>query len=109
MKAVTLLQNVEVLAVAQEAQEPLPVASEGDAAGGSRGGRPDDAERQPDATSATLAVSPQDAQLLALVHEAGGVIWLALRPAGDQDTSPPGESNLLPFFRPAPPDAGPGF
>ena len=109
VKSVTLLQNIEVLAVAQEAQQPVPAASEGSEAGASRGQRPDDTERQPDAQSATLAVSPQDAQLLALVHETGGVIWLSLRPAGDQDTPSPSESNLLPFFQPAAPAPEPGF
>lgn len=99
VKSVTVLQNVEVLAVAQEAQEPLPVGEDGT---GARGQRPDNAERQPDATSATLAVAPQDAQLLALVQETGGVIWLSLRPAGDQDIPSPAESNLVPFFPQAP-------
>jgi pilus assembly protein CpaB len=107
VKSVTLLQNIEVLAVAQEAQEPVPVASDAEAAG-PRGQRPDGAERQPDAQSATLAVSPQDAQMLALVHETGGVIWLSLRPAGDQDTPSPEESNLLRFFS-RPPAPEPGF
>lgn len=107
VKSVTLLQNIEVLAVGQEAQEPVPVASE-DGQDAARGQRPGDAGRQPDAKSATLAVTPQDAQLLALVQEAGGIIWLSLRPAGDQDTPSPAESNLLRFF-PLPPAPEPGF
>lgn len=94
--AVTLLQNVQVLSVAQEAQEPVPPATDAattDGAGpaadaGPRGRRADDAERQPDARSVTLAVSPQDAQLLAFVQERGGAIWLSLRGAGDHEELP---------------------
>lgn len=100
IKSVTLLQNIEVLAVAQEAQEPVPAPSDSPGSAGVVGQRPSDAERQPQAQSATLAVSPADAQLLALVQETGGVIWLSLRPAGDQELTPAGESNLLPFVSP---------
>ena len=103
VKSVTLLQGVEVLAVAQEAQEPVPVPSDSEEATGPRGQRSEDAERQPDATSATLAVTPAEAQLLALVQETGGVIWLSLRPAGDQGVLPATESNLLPFVAPPAP------
>lgn len=100
IKSVTLLQNVQVLSVAQEAQQPLPQASDGANTGGTYGQRPDNVERQPQAQSATLAVAPTDAQLLALVQETGGVIWLSLRAAGDQQIAPAGESNLLPFVSP---------
>ena len=94
--AITLLQNIQVLSVAQEAQEPVPPAADvADADGtgpaadtGPRGQRADDAERQPDARSVTIAVSPQDAQLLALVQERGGTIWLSLRGAGDHQELP---------------------
>lgn len=100
IKSVTLLQNIEVLAVAQEAQQPVPAPSDASASGGVLGQRPSDAQRQPDAQSATLAVSPSDAQLLALVQETGGIIWLSLRPAGDQELTPQAESNLAPFVSP---------
>ena len=94
-KAVTLLQNVVVLAVAQEAQEPVPAAGttiEGEerAGTGVNGQRPEDVERQPDARTVTVAVTPEDAQLLALLQAQGdgdrGVeIMLSLRPAGETD------------------------
>ena len=108
-KAVTLLQNVEVLAVAQEAQEPVPVLAqtsddrevgEGTAAGaGIRGQRPDDVERQPGARTVTLAVTPAEAQLLALAQE-NARLWLALRPLADTESESLDEANLLPFQAP---------
>ena len=104
IKAVTLLQNVEILGVAQEAQEPVPAAlsaedGEGAEVGqGIRGERPEDVERQPSARSVTLAVTQVDAQLLALVQETNGIIWLSLRPVGEAGDPLPGETNLLPLL-----------
>lgn len=102
-KAVTLVQDVEVLAVAQEAQVPVPAAEEAldqddpAAAGtGIRGRRANDAERQPDARTVTLAVTPEQAQLLALA-QANSTLWLSLRPFGDRTRESVGESNLVPF------------
>lgn len=92
-RAMTLLQDVEVIAVGQEAQEPYPARADGEATGLS-GQRPDDAERQPDAQSATLAVSPENARLLALVQESGAAIWLSMRPAGDHATVDGDETSL---------------
>lgn len=118
IKAVTLLQNVEVLAVAQEAQEPVPaVASDAEAAGsedaaatgeasaGLRGQRPENVERQPQARSVTLAVAPQEAQLLALVQDTAGVIWLSLRPVGDHESLPATDTNILPLLSSPPAEA----
>jgi len=95
--AVTLLQDVEVIAVAQEAQQPVPAANDAEEPGatGLRGQRPDDAERQPEARSITLSVSADEAQLLALVQERGGVIWLSLRAAGDHERVPVAPVELL--------------
>ncbi len=108
-KAVTLLQNVEVLAVAQEAQQPVPVLAqtsderevgEGTAPGaGIRGQRPDDVERQPGARTVTLAVTPAEAQLLALAQE-NARLWLSLRPLADTESESLDEANLLPFQAP---------
>lgn len=93
-----LLQDVEVLAVGQEAQEAVPAqiaaADAGAPPSGASGVRPDGVERQPDARSATLAVTPEQAQMLALVQETGGAIWLSLRPLGDHEPVPAGEINL---------------
>lgn len=104
IKAVTLLQNIEILGVAQEAQEPVPAAPStgGEEAAevgqGIRGERPDDVERQPGARSVTLAVTPEDAQQLALVQETHGIIWLSLRPVGEENRPAPAEANLLPLL-----------
>ncbi|MEX0786110.1 MAG: Flp pilus assembly protein CpaB [Dehalococcoidia bacterium] len=94
-RAVTLLQDVELIAVGQEAQEPYPAQADGESTGLS-GRRPDGVERQPDAQSATLAVSPEDARLLALVQESGAAIWLSMRPAGDHETVDGDETVLEP-------------
>jgi pilus assembly protein CpaB len=84
--AFTVLQNIEVLAVAQATVEPVPPpqsTEEGEAAGEQPlAERPADAEPQPDATTVTLAVTPEQAQLLALVDTEGDV-WLSLRPFGE--------------------------
>ncbi len=91
-KAVTLLQNVVVLAVGQEAQRPAPQPAPGTDASNTASAQ-QDAERQPDARTVTLAVGPADAQLLALAQE-NGKVWLSLRPAGDVDTPLLGEQRL---------------
>jgi len=110
-KAVTVLQNIEVLAVAQEAQEPVPSApegTEGEAAGVS-GQRPDQVERQPSARTVTVAVTPQEAQLLGLLQmldsSGGGVeLLLALRPVGETDaTSVPDFFPPVELILPPPP------
>jgi pilus assembly protein CpaB len=91
-KAVTLLQNVVVLAVGQEAQQPAPRSTNSSDANASSAADKD-AKRQPEATTVALAVSPADAQLLALAQD-NGKIWLTLRPAGETDTPPLGEQVL---------------
>jgi len=112
-KAVTALQNIEVLGVAQVAQEPVPAAAVEDTAQtldtqagqGIRGQRPEDVERQPGARSVTLAVSPAQAQLLAALQAQDDVqIWLSLRGVDDRQNVPTGETNLLPFHSPPLPE-----
>lgn len=95
-KAVTLLQNVEVLAVAQEKQEPIPPSV--DAAQGSTdlGQTPSDVQQQPDAGTITVAVTPDQAQLLALTAEKAK-LWLTLRARGDAANVELGETNLSGF------------
>jgi Flp pilus assembly protein CpaB len=104
-RAVTVLQNIQILAVAQEAQQPVPAASStqatpnGPAAQGLQGERPSDVKRQPGARSITLAVTPDQAQLLAALQTQGNVdIWLSLRAADDTSNAPIGETNLLQFY-----------
>ena len=104
-KAVTVLQNISVLSVAQEAQQPVPAASDsqatpdGQAAQGLQGERPSDVKRQPDARSVTLAVTPDQAQLLAALQSQSGVdIWISLRPADDTSNLPLNNTNLQQFY-----------
>ena len=102
-KAVTVLQNVEVLGVAQEAQEPVPSAADGTEGEASAisGQRPEDVERQPSARSVTLAVTPDQAQLVAALQAQGDVqIFLSLRAVDDTDVPALNETNLLPFHSP---------
>ena len=105
--AVTVLQNVEVLAVAQKTQEALPRAEAVDgaepdpSASASSGQRPADAEPQPDANTVTLSITPEQAQLLALIQNRGQ-IWLSLRPFGDDATVTLTESTLFSVAEPVP-------
>lgn len=99
-KVVTLLQNLQVVSVAQEAQEPIPAyVSSGDddaTADGILAQRPDDVERQPAARTVTLAVTPSEAQMLALAQETG-TIWLSLRPLEDDEINFLIETTLEPY------------
>jgi pilus assembly protein CpaB len=87
--SVTVLQNVEILAIAQDAQEPIP-AIEGveDPSGQSRtsGRVPDDVDEEPDAGTVTLALDPAQAAQLAAVQQEASRIFLSLRAAGDDAT-----------------------
>ena len=104
-RAVTVLQNVTILAVAQEAQQPVPAASSDQTASGTptsqglQGERPSNVKRQPGARSVTLAVTPEQAQLLAALQTQDRVdLWLSLRPADDTASAPVGETNLQQFY-----------
>lgn len=106
-KAVTLLQDVEVLSVAQIAQEPVPPPAAGqtpsedeaddedeDASSERLGLRPIDAAPQPKARTVTLAVSPEDAQILALIEQHTS-LWLTLRAFEDSDLVSLDETTLV--------------
>jgi pilus assembly protein CpaB len=87
---VPLLQNIEVLAVGQTAQEPLPTTErdpDGDGTPNvSTSGIPsENTEPQPGATTVTLAVNPDQAITLALTQQTGIKVWLTLRAFGDVD------------------------
>lgn len=87
--AVTVLQNVQVLAVAQEVTEALP-EGEGDGAEGDGTSQPvlaEPADANPEAATVTLAVTPEDAQKLALAEEMG-VLKLSLRAVGETEEPP---------------------
>ena len=100
-KAVTLVQGVEVLAVAQEAQEAIPAARPTgtvtpSAVTGTLGERPADVVANPGARTVTLAVTQEQAQLLALV-QAKGELALSLRSFGDKAPVAPPETDLIPY------------
>ena len=95
---VTVLENIQVLGVAQEALEPVP-ANLTDAESTENGGgdtgivgqRSDEVERQPGARSITLAVTPDQVQLLAGLQSQDNVeLWLSLRPLDDEESGPQG-------------------
>jgi Flp pilus assembly protein CpaB len=98
----TLLQNVEVLAVAQLPVDAVPApdaastGTEGDAAAnvsgaaedtGSDRQRPDEIEPNPGATTVTVHLSLDEAQVMAAAR-AEGELFLELRALGDTGTQP---------------------
>jgi pilus assembly protein CpaB len=111
-KAVTVLQNVEVLSVAQIAQEPVPppVLTDEEAAAAESsdvveaeaaadeglGVRPIAPLPQPGARTITFAVLLEDAQMLALVEQHASW-WLTLRAFDDDETVTLSDSSLLPL------------
>ena len=84
--AVTVLQDVQVLAVAQEVAEALPEGTDSEAttSGTSQPVLPNPADPNPEATNVTLAVTPEEAQKLTLAEEMG-VLKISLRPVGDTE------------------------
>jgi len=87
----TLLQDIEVLSVAQTAQQPAarldkdgnPIQT--DTAAGNTAQRPSDTDPSKSARTVTLAVDPNQAASLALASESY-TVYLALRPNGDKGT-----------------------
>ena len=110
-----ILQNIEVLAVAQTVVDTAPEAGTTTGTGGgttttdagSAGEqrvRNTEASPEPKASTVTLSVTPQEAQLLFLAEE-NGVLRLAVRPYGDatvQDIPFVAESELIPPNLPRP-------
>jgi pilus assembly protein CpaB len=106
-RAYTVLQNITVLSVAQEAQEPVPAAATpvGDSTDqpsqGITGQRPSDVERQPGARSVTLALAPDQVQLLAALQDDSDIsIWLSMRAVDDSAGIELPPTDLLPFVQP---------
>jgi len=95
-----LLQNIEVVAVAQETLKPVSPVNEdgerieGDTSAGVISAADSDAEEDPDAATVLVAVFPQDVPLLAVAQEEG-TIYLALRGFGD-DGVIDGSERVLP-------------
>jgi pilus assembly protein CpaB len=76
-----IIENREIISVGQEAQEPLPAADSGDVA--TSGHVSEDVETQPDASTVTLAVTPEEAAILAVAQQSGIKISLTLRGFGE--------------------------
>jgi pilus assembly protein CpaB len=88
LRTETILQNVEVISVAQEAQKPSAGAStttgeEGSDPAYTSGQIPDDVEEQPDADTLTLALSPADTNRLISSQEYAVRVWAVVRAFGD--------------------------
>lgn len=106
----TVLQNVEVLAVAQTISDVPPPAEDGTqaAATGSTDGqraRGSEADPNPEATTLTLLVQPEQAEWVFLA-EANGTLRAVVRGFGDSDEKevrPIVESELWPAGMPPPP------
>ena len=98
-KAVTLVQSIEVLAVAQKAQEAIPPQTTATATpdtSGTLGERPSDAKPNPDARTVTLAVTrgPGAAPGARAVRRHAGAFAALLR---RQATVTPPETDLIPY------------
>lgn len=96
-RATVTLQNIEVLAIAQSIQGVADPQGGLAGAAGAGGNRPDAARQEavarPNARTATLAVTPEEAQRL-LLAEDRGKIRLALRSVQDHDTVPVSPTTL---------------
>ena len=85
VKVYKILDNTEVLSVAQEAQKPLPAATAAPAQPqlSNSGQLPDDLKEQPNASTVTVAANPGETSLLICAQESADRVWTALRPFGD--------------------------
>ncbi|MEE8543510.1 MAG: Flp pilus assembly protein CpaB [Gammaproteobacteria bacterium] len=97
----TVLQDVEVLSVAQEAQKPAAQAvttDDGEAGSASytSGQLPDDIKEQPNAGTLTLSLTPEQAVILISEQASAVRVWAILRAFGDDSTAelPPYEITL---------------
>jgi pilus assembly protein CpaB len=88
LRTETILQNVEVLSVAQEAQTASAQAStqsgQGSSSSYTSGQIPDNVKEQPSASTLTMALDPQQAQVLIRYQQHAEKVWAVLRPYGDQ-------------------------
>jgi len=86
----TILQNLEVLAVDQEVEQVVPEGSSADGTAPADGDGTvsqraliDRADPNPEATTVTLSVTPAEAQTLAMADEKA-TLRLSLRPFGEE-------------------------
>ena len=79
--------NVEVLSVGQEHQEPLGAtdSSSGNSSSGTSGAVPENVKENPSASTVTLSLTPEQAQVLIAAQETAKTVWTSLRPIGDAD------------------------
>jgi len=78
-----LLQDIEVLSVAQEAQEPAAAGTQTDASATS-GELPDEVDEQPDAATVTLAVTSEQVAIMTCAQDNDEAqVWVALRAFGE--------------------------
>ena len=110
-----ILQNIEVLAVAQTVVDAPPEAGTATSSGGEataagsettdgQRARNTEAEPEPKANTVTLSMTPQEAQLIFLAEQ-NGVIRMAVRPYGDaevQEIPFVAEPELIPPDLPSP-------
>jgi pilus assembly protein CpaB len=82
----TLLQNVEVLAVAQTLADTSPGSGEETSSADGQNARASEAKPNPDATTLTLLVTPEQAEWLFLA-EANGTLRAVVRAFGDADVT----------------------
>ena len=93
--ATTIMQDLEVLSVAQEAQTPHRTAnrdSDGDGTNDvvtvTSGDIPEDVQTRPSAVTVTLAATPEQALMLAYAQEEAIKVYTSLRALGDQGPVP---------------------
>lgn len=96
LRTETILQNVEVLSVAQEAQEASARIDASDGAGTTdpsytSGDLPDNVEEQPRASTITVALSLADSQILISFQQRADRVWVAERAFGET-----GRADILP-------------
>jgi len=87
LRTETILQNVQILSVAQQQQKPAGANNAGasDPNSGISGTLPADTKQQPGAGTITLALSPEDNLKLISAQERAKTVWTSLRPAGDTE------------------------
>ena len=102
LRATIVLQDVEVLSVAQEAQKPAAqtvTTDDGDAGSASytSGQLPDNIEEQPNASTVTLSLTPEQAVILISEQESAERVWAILRAFGDDSITeaPPYEVTVV--------------
>jgi len=102
LRTTTVLQDVEVLSVAQEAQRPAAQSvttddGETGSASYTSGQLPDDIEEQPNAGTLTLSLTPEQATILISEQEYAVRVWAILRAFGDDSIAelPPYEVTIV--------------